>query len=201
MKDLITKPERRTLDLPMTLQADGPTPNRLVGYAAKFNAESSPLFDFGPEGFVEVIAPGAFSRTLRENPDIRALYNHDTSIVLGRTKSGTLKLAEDATGLAFEVDLPDTQAARDVREMIRRGDISGCSFGFFTVEEDLKLREGLPMLRTLIDIELIEISPAVAFPAYDSSEVALRRRGQALPPSRTRLITARRTFDFTDAAL
>lgn len=168
-------------------------PNRLVGYAAKFGIPSEPLTDWFGDGFTEVIRAGAFSRTLRDNQDIRALYNHNTDIVLGRTKSDTLRLHEDEVGLAFEVDLPDTQAARDIKAMVSRGDIDGCSFGFYVVADEVAHnKEDGTVVRTLVDVELVEISPAVAFPAYSATEVALRSlRGQR-SPARPRFELAKR---------
>jgi HK97 family phage prohead protease len=167
---------------PLTRVARSPgtldEPNRLHGYAARFNEESAVLFDpkvcKGP--FVEVIRPGAFARTLRENPDILALFNHDFAHVLGRTGAGTLALSEDAEGLAFEVSLPDTTVARDLRESVRRGDFAGCSFYGYVVEDTVEARAGLPALRTLVEVELVEVTPATAMPAYDSTSVVLRNR-------------------------
>src|SRR5947209_7458736 len=79
-------------------------PKTLVGYPAKFNTVSRDLW-----GFKETILPGAFKRTLAEGADVRALVNHNPDMVLGRTRSGTLRLKEDAVGLRMEVDTPDTQ--------------------------------------------------------------------------------------------
>lgn len=153
-------------------------PNLLHGYAARFNEESAVLFDKtvckGP--FVEVIKPGAFSRTLRDNLDIRSLFNHDKGCVLGRTRAGTLTLVEDEEGLRFTNPLPDTSFARDLRESMRRGDIDGCSFQGYVVSDDVQLRSGQPALRTIYDIELIEITPATAFPAYETAKSALRSK-------------------------
>lgn len=165
-------PSIRTTPSPGTLDE----PNRLHGYAARFNEESAILNEKGVcrTPFVEVIRPGAFARTLRENRDIRALYNHDRAHVLGRTKSGTLDLVEDEVGLKFALRLPDTQVARDLRESIRRGDIDGCSFHGYVLADEVELRPGLPALRTILDIELVEITPATAFPAYASANVVLR---------------------------
>jgi len=175
----------------------GPAPSgggKLAGYAAKFGRESGvltePNFNRG-DPFVEVIRAGAFARSLREN-DVRALYNHDTNHVLGRTKSGTLRLSEDSIGLRFELDLPDTGAGRDVREMVARGDIDGCSFGFNVVEDEVSVRDDGTTLRTLVEVDLHEVSPAVAWPAYESSEVALRARARGREPSTPRLALARR---------
>src|SRR5437660_791367 len=97
----------------------------LRGTAAAFN-QPTRLGDFH-----EIIAPGAFTRALQRGDDVRALINHDPNLVLGRTKSGTLRLAESARGLDFQVTLPDTQAARDLWELCaKRGDIDSCSFAF-----------------------------------------------------------------------
>lgn len=140
--------------------------NILQGYSAIFN---SPSGDLG--GFTEVIAPGTFSRALREKQDVVCLVNHNASLVLGRTTSGTLKLAEDSVGLEFQCTLPDTSVARDVYKSIDRGDISGCSFGF--VKRSDVWRAGDPPLRTLTDVDLSDVS-VVTFPAYSSTTVSAR---------------------------
>ena len=104
-EDGMTDFERRVAgDLGIEQRADG-AGDKLVGYAAVFN---SPSQDLG--GFREQIAPGAFSQAIAEGADVRALWNHDNSQVLGRTSAGTLSLAEDDRGLRVEIDLPDTQA-------------------------------------------------------------------------------------------
>jgi hypothetical protein len=109
-------------------------------------------------------------------PDVRALFNHDTSAVLGRTKSGTLSLTADQVGLAFRVKLPNTRVGLDTIETVSRGDMDGCSFGFAVVSDRIELRPGQPALRTLLDVDLFEITPATAFPAYEDTEVAVRAR-------------------------
>jgi len=176
--------ETRSTASPIELRAAGAAGSigTLVGYAAKFDSESCLLREpFGAGAFVETIAPGAFARSLRESPDVRALYNHDTSAVLGRTRIGTLRLTEDDTGLAFEVELPDTSIGRDVRTLVAREDITGCSFGFTIREESIARRDDGSVLRTLLDVDLYEISPAVAFPAYQDTEVSIRTRGLVIP--------------------
>lgn len=142
--------------------------NIIEGYAAVFN---SPTNIGG--WFTEEISPGAFSKAISENGDIRALFNHDWSNVLGRTKSGTLRLSEDERGLKFEVDLPNTSVGRDLAESLKRGDISQCSFGFIpTVEEwDYSIE---PAKRTIREVDLFEVS-VVSIPAYEDTEVALVR--------------------------
>ena len=137
---------------------------RLEGYAATFNAEAR----IG--GFTETIAPGAF-RAL--GSDILALLDHDPGKVLGRTRSGTLRLHEDGKGLAFSLDLPDTQAGRDVLALAERGDLGGMSFGF-TVPKGGESWQGTR--RTLRSVSLAEISVVSAWPAYEGTEIALRSR-------------------------
>lgn len=188
--------EYRRASRTITLRAEGDVEgegNRLVGYAALFDVESQQLYDPKLGEFVEVIDPKAFDRTLKESPDVRALYNHDTNLVLGRTKSGTLTLTVDDVGLYFEVELPDTQAARDLRESVRRGDIDGCSFGFFVEADEVEEREDGPPLRRLLDVTLFEITTGCAFPAYEDTSVSLRtvEKFEARKRSRIRTRNAR----------
>lgn len=142
----------------------------LVGYAAVFNAPA-PIGDW----FVEEIAPGAFSETIKG--DVRCLFDHKSANVLGRTKSGTLRLSEDAKGLRFEVDLPDTHLGSDVAKLVERGDVSGMSFDFRALKQTWD-EEANPPHRLLERVEITEIS-IVAFPAYPDTEVALRSLREA----------------------
>ena len=103
-----------------TLQATGKT---LHGYAAVFNSEAN----LGT--FSEVIRPGAFAKSLATGSNIRALYQHDGTALLGTTRGGTLQLREDAKGLAFTLALPDTSHGRDLAILVDRGDVQGCSSG------------------------------------------------------------------------
>ena len=163
--------EIRTLDiqgLQTRSQGDSET-NVIEGYAAVFN---SPTDIWGM--FTEIIAPGAFEDAIASNNDIRALFNHDWNNVLGRTKSGTLRLSEDARGLKFEVDLPNTTLARDLSESLKRGDISQCSFGFVPTSETWDYEPEVPV-RTINSVELHEIS-VVSIPAYEDTEVSLRSK-------------------------
>ncbi|HEY1300868.1 MAG TPA: HK97 family phage prohead protease [Stellaceae bacterium] len=142
----------------------------LAGYAAVFN---SPSADLG--GFVEIIRPGAFTRSLAANSaDPLALVQHRPELVLGRRGAGTLRLAEDGRGLAFEVDLPETQAARDLAVSVMRGDINGASFAF-TVPPggDAWSVRGDAVMRELRDVDLHEIT-ITPTPAYPDTTVALR---------------------------
>ena len=136
---------------------------RLEGYAATFGSEAQ----LGT--FVETIEPGAFRSAL--SGDVLALLDHDASKVLGRTRSGTLRLTEDSRGLAFSLDVPDTAAGRDVLALADRGDLGGMSFGF-TVPKDGERWTG--NRRSLRAIGLREISVVSAWPAYPDTELALR---------------------------
>lgn len=147
---------------------DGKEEIVLGGYASVFN-ERTTLW----EGFDEVIAPGAFSRALSENQDIRCLFNHNWENILGRTKAGTLILEEDERGLKFEVKLPDTTVARDLAKSIERGDVNQCSFGFIPTEEEIDYKSD-PVLRTIKEVDLYEVS-IVTIPQYESTEVSLVR--------------------------
>lgn len=142
--------------------------NTLSGYAATFNNLSH---DLG--GFRETIAPGAFSRSLRSNADVMALSEHNAHKgILGRTKSGTLRLNEDKVGLRFECDLPDTQLGRDIAESVGRGDLDSCSFGFVAKDQSWDRSTG-EAIRSLIDLDIFDVS-IVANPAYPNTSVALR---------------------------
>lgn len=142
----------------------------ITGYAAVFNSET----DLGY--FREVVKPGAFKRAIKEKQDVRALWNHDPNYVLGRTKSGTLRLEEDKHGLRIEINPPRTEFAESLVESINRGDIDQMSFAFRVPEggETWPEREdGKLPLRELRDVDLYDISP-VCYPAYDTTSVGVR---------------------------
>ena len=138
----------------------------IAGYAAVFGGEA----DIGGS-FREVIAPGAFTETLK-TADVRAYFDHDRGRVLGRTSAGTLRLKEDAKGLAVEIDLPDTTDGRDVKTLLERGDIDGMSFGFVVTHDEWDETSDPPM-RTIHAVSLREVS-VVSEPAYGDTSVALR---------------------------
>jgi HK97 family phage prohead protease len=137
--------------------------------------------------YQERIAPGAFRAALAG--DVLAMLDHDPGKVLGRTRSGTLKLSEDSKGLAFSLDLPDTQAGRDVQALAERGDLGGMSFGF-RVPAGGESWQG--NTRTLRAIDLREISVVQAWPAYPDTELALRalRHGADAQRRRRALVIA-----------
>lgn len=150
--------------------------NQIRGYAAVYRSYSEDLGDF-----IEVIEPGFFSEVLHD--DVRSLFNHDPNIVLGRTKSGTLRLEDTPKGLKITNDLPDTQWGRDLRVSIERGDIDQMSFGFIVKEKgDTWTRNGKQVVRTLKRngcARLVDISP-VTYPAYPETSVTARSMAKSL---------------------
>lgn len=139
------------------------------GYAAVFDTLSVVLWDFREE-----IAPGAFADAIEKN-NVRALWNHDTSEVLGASGNGTLRLAEDSVGLRFDLELPDTQRGRDAFTLIERGDVSQMSFGFRSLPDgdEWRIDEDGQYIRRLLRADLLEVSP-VTFPAYPATSVGVR---------------------------
>ena len=156
--------ERRAV---VELRADR---QRIVGHAIVFDTRSR---DLG--GFVEVVRRDAVKSTLQS--DIVALFNHDSNQVLGRTPQ-TLQLSTDTRGLAFVLDPAPTQAGRDAFELVKRGDITGASFGFRT-KKDAWRDEAGTVIRELLDIEIAEIS-LTAFPAYADTDVSIAQRSLEL---------------------
>lgn len=142
--------------------------NRLAGYAAVYGQDSREIVE-GGRAFVERIAPGAFNETLRSGADVKLYYNHDASMPLARTKSGTLTLKTDRQGLAFDAVLPDTTLGRDVRALLERGDLTGeMSFGFY-VDEDSWNRsrtERLVKRARLVEVSIVQDA---AYPQTSSS--------------------------------
>lgn len=171
-KENINTIETRAFDAEMRVTKNPEGNPRIEGHAAVFNRKS---LDLG--GFVEMIAPGTFSRTLK-TADVRGLFNHDPNYVLGRSAAKTLRMSEDSKGLLFDNDPPDTQWARDLMVSIERGDISQMSFGFRVVKDQWD--EGKrPVLRTLMDVDLMDAGP-VTFPAYPQTSVGIRSLCQSL---------------------
>ena len=132
-------------------------------------------------GFKERVSPGAFTKTLRENLDIRGMFNHDPNFLLGRTKSGTMDVSDDGVGLAYEIraDPLDPQA-QSVARKIARGDIDGSSMAFFVPEgkdEWKRNAQGRPTHRTILEVELIETGP-VTMPASPSTTAKIARASQ-----------------------
>jgi HK97 family phage prohead protease len=163
----MTDLEIRTLDTePLELRAaetgDGMT---FSGYAARFNSPSLPL------PFVERIAPGAFTRTLKSRNDIRMYINHDDIMVLASTRSKTLRLEERSDGLFVEADLPNVSYANDLRELIAAKVVNTMSFGFSTVKDSWS-DDGAE--RTLEQVRLHEVSVVTGVAAYPATTASVR---------------------------
>jgi len=142
----------------------------LSGYIAVFNQLSE---DLG--GWKEKIAPGAFAETVKIH-DIRALWNHENDLVLGRNTAGTLELSEDETGLAFKNRPPDTSWFRDRVVSLKRKDVTGSSFGFYTDLDEKSTEPDGTRIRILKKVTLVEVSPGVTFPAYRQPKTELACR-------------------------
>ena len=174
------KTERRTFTVRNieARQAEDGT-MRMAGYAAVFNEPSLPL------PFIEKIAPGAFTKTLQETPDVRLLINHE-GLPMARTKNGTMRLYEDATGLFFEAELADTQEARDLYTLVARGDVDQMSFAFRVIRQNWSKDRSE---RTLAEVSLADGDVSiVTYPAYPATSVeareAIKRAALALKEGR-----------------
>jgi uncharacterized protein len=153
-------------DLPLELRAaESGNGMTFSGYAAKYDSPSLPL------PFIERIAPGAFTRTLKSRNDIRMYVNHDDRMVLASTRAKTLRLEDRADGLFVEADLPPTTYGNDLRISIERGDVSTMSFGFSTVKDSWS-DDGNN--RTLEIVRLHEVSCVTGVAAYSSTTASVR---------------------------
>ena len=141
----------------------------IEGYFSVFNSN----YEIYP-GCTESVAPGAFSNTL--GGDIKALCDHDTRLVLGRNKAGTLELREDSHGLWGRITInPNDSDAVNLYERVKRGDVDQCSFGFDIREEEADFRDDGSVHFTIRDVELYEVS-VVTFPAYSETSVSARKQ-------------------------
>ena len=141
----------------------------IEGYFAVYNSRYD-LWD----GAYETIAPGAFDG--ETSGDIRALANHDATIVLGRTIAGTLTLRTDEIGLWGSIVInQNEQDAMNLYERVKRGDVSQCSFGFDIIDQDVEYKDGEPTVWTIRKVKLYEVS-VVTFPAYTDTGVEARRK-------------------------
>ena len=166
----VSKVERRVkTDIDFELRIDNAEADgmRFTGYAAVFNSDSEPL------PFIERIMPGAFKRSLKARNEVKLFKNHNMDEVLASTRSKTLKLTEDSTGLLAEATLPDTTAGRDLAVLMKRGDVHAMSFGFSVpAKGDRWSDDG--MTRELHQIRLHEVSIVTGFPAYEATTASVR---------------------------
>jgi HK97 family phage prohead protease len=161
--------ERRINDVTFEIRNGEIDANKrtFTGYAAVFNSPSEPL------PFTEFIMPGAFKRSLKSRNEIKMFMNHNMDIVLGSTRSKTLRLSEDSKGLLAETTLPDTTAGRDLSILMQRGDVNSMSFGFSVPARGDKWSDD-GMTRELHQIRLHEVSIVTGFPAYEATTATVR---------------------------
>lgn len=166
--------EKRNTAQPVEFRAAATGLGVLTGYAATYNRYSQNL-----GGFVEQVAPGAFAKSLGDKVSVVARYNHDDNYLLGTTEAGTLVIESDDIGLRYDVDLPDTTAGNDVGKLAARGDLRYSSFAFHVLEDKWSVTEqGFP-LRTLLNVQLVDVAP-VNTPAYLDTSTGMRSLAQHL---------------------
>lgn len=181
------KTEHRTMKMgTMAIREEGGK-RYLEGHFAVFNQPYEVL-----PGWIETIAPGAFSKALASGKDIKVLWNHNPDIVMGSTAAHTASLWEDETGLPGRVEINELdQAAKDAYARVDRGDVTGCSFGFeISRMEESWDDDGTYRTRILEVDPLYEVSPCT-FPAYTQTSISARAAKQ-LDQARERLKEARK---------
>jgi len=159
--------ERRIIDVKLETREHNDESPKIVGYASVFNSLSENL-----GGFREQIEPGAFDDALGD--DVRALFNHDPNMILGRTTAGTLSISSDENGLRYEIDPPNTTVGRDLMVSLQRGDITQSSFGFTVEDDSWSEDDDGRVIRTIHKVRnLFDVSP-VTYPAYPEASVSAR---------------------------
>ena len=165
----MSKIERRYIPASLGIEerADGKAP--VLKGLIPYNSQSE---DLG--GFREIFRPGSFSDTIRQD-DVVGLFNHEPSLVLGRSSAGTLRFQDGDAGLIYVLEPPDTQVGRDLVTSVKRGDIKGTSFAFFVMDmtDEVWEKNGDMPIRNILRAKLSDVSPCT-FPAYPESQVALR---------------------------
>ena len=161
--------QMRTVDAQFTTRENDSGNPCIEGYFAVFNSN----YDLG-YGMSESVAPGAFDGTISD--DIRALINHDTTLVLGRTSAHTLELRQDEHGLWGHIDInPNDTDAMNLYARVQRGDVTQCSFGFDILDEETEFRDNDEVHWTIKSVKLYEVS-ACTFPAYEETSISARQR-------------------------
>lgn len=151
----------------------------LKGYAAVFyDGTQATEYELYSD-LIERIMPSAFDRAIKED-DVRALFNHDPSLLLGRKSASTLSLAVDKVGLVYTIDLGQTTIAKDVREHVLRSDLQGSSFSFEVTDQRFIEQEKGGYIREILGVRLMDVGP-VTFPAYEGTTVSARSEGGVEP--------------------
>ena len=162
------KRQMRSIDAQFQTREDGED-LYIEGYFAVFNS----IYDIG-YGMSESIAPHAFDNTISD--DVRALINHDTTLVLGRTSAHTLELRLDERGLWGKIAInPNDSDAMNLYARVKRGDVTQCSFGFDIISEDTEFSENGDVHWTIREVKLYEVS-CCTFPAYEETSISARTR-------------------------
>ena len=160
--------ERRTIVTELRADSGSDGAKFITGHGAVFNQEAE-IWD----GIFEVVRPGAFLSTL-QTEDVRALFNHEPNLILGRNRAGTLQLSEDEIGLAYRILVnPQVTYANDLYASLQRGDISQSSYAFLPVSERWTQREDGSELRELFAVQLFDVSP-VTYPAFVGADSQAR---------------------------
>jgi HK97 family phage prohead protease len=185
-----SKIEHRTYSVELRVDGEGESP-KIAGYAAVFDQPSEMIGGM----FIERLSPGSFTKALRGKPDVLALWNHDANYPLGRSTAGTLRMSQDDTGLAVEIDPPDTQWANDLITSMKRGDIRNMSFAFTVSPKGEQWSEdakGIPV-RTITEVSRLFDVSVVSRPAYPQTSVAAR--GDDCDPEDMLEMLSGRAFD------
>ena len=158
-------------------------PTTIQGYAAVFDTPASNGI------WTEVLDPHCFDVVLATNPDVRALWNHNSDYVLGRTTANTLDLNIDMRGLSYVIHPPNTTVANDLMISMRRKDVTGSSFGFITKRDQWTDNADGTVTRRILEIgELLDTSP-VTYPFYPSATAQARSLPESMPAElRSRLL-------------
>lgn len=168
------KPERRFVSHEFRVSQESDKP-QIAGYAALFDSASEDM------GWIEMVDPHAFDKVMTSRPDVRALFNHDPNLILGRTVANTLKLTIDTRGLAYSIDPPDTQLARDLMVSMQRGDVSQSSYSYIVSRDQWTDNEDGSITRRILEIsELFDVSP-VTYPAFVSTTAGVRSLPDSCP--------------------
>lgn len=145
--------------------------SRQISGIIPYNRESLPM------GFTEILRAGCFAKSIAESKNIRMLYNHDDSRLVGATRNGSLVLEDTTEGLRFSCTVPETSDGDDLLALVRGGYISQCSFGFIVIRDNYYVQNGIEY-REILEAKLLEISPC-GDPAYPDTVVWTRSLSQA----------------------
>ena len=167
--------ERRNITHEFRLSDQGDTEQTIAGYAAVFDSPASNGL------WTETLDPHCFDTVMANNPDVRALWNHNDDHVLGRTTANTLTLSVDTRGLSYTILPPDTTVAKDLMISMRRKDVTGSSFGFIVKRDQwADLPDGTVSRRILEIEELLDVSP-VTYPFYGAASAQVRSLPDSMP--------------------